>query len=210
MSNLTILELYQIFNGIRNTPVNNFIEPEVMANASDSVSQIIGILLARNSYDIFIPLSGKVVALNIRDLLGIRNITSTKPINVGKIIPTLNPKSRIMEAARLMSLYRLRALPVVEKNEIIGKISAKKIVESIRDAMLIAHMRKTSASDVMTPRPIVINKTDKIASAKTIMKRRRIDHLPVVQERLLVGMITSKDIIQIMSRSERLVEGHLE
>ena len=204
MSNLTILELYEIFNGIRNTPVNNFIEPEVMTNASDSVSQIIGILLARNSYDIFIPLSGKVVALNIRDLLGIRNITSTKPITVGKIIPTLNPKSRIMEAARLMSLYRLRALPVVEKNEIIGQISAKKIVESIRDAMFIAHMRKTSASELMSPRPIVINKTDKIASAKTIMKRRRIDHLPVVQERRLVGMITSKDIIEIMSRSERI------
>ena len=204
MSNLTILELYQVFNGIRNTPVNNFIEPEVMANASDSVSQIIGILLARNSYDIFIHLSGKVAALNIRDLLGIRNITSTKPITVGKIIPTLNPKSRIMEAARLMSLYRLRALPVVEKNEIIGQISAKKIVESIRDAMLVAHMRKTSASDVMTPSPIVINKTDKIAFAKTIMKRRRIDHLPVVQENRLVGMITSKDIIEIMSRSERI------
>ena len=201
---MTILELYQIFNGIRNTPVTNFIEAEVMANASDSVSQIIGNLLARNSYDIFIPLSGKVLALNIRDLLGIRNITSTKPITVAKIIPTLNPKSSIMEAARLMSLYRLRAVPVVIKNEIIGQISAKKIVESIRDAMLVAHMRKTSASDVMTPSPIVINKRDKIASAKTIMKRRRIDHLPVVQERRLVGMINSKDILEIMSRSERI------
>jgi len=93
---MTILELYQIFNGIRNTPVTNFIEAEVMANASDSVSQIIGNLLARNSYDILIHLSGKVLALNIRDLLGIRNITSTKPITVAKIIPTLNPKSSIM------------------------------------------------------------------------------------------------------------------
>jgi CBS domain-containing protein len=204
MSNLTILELYQIFNGIRNTPVNNFIEPEVMANASDSVSQIIGILMERNSYDIFIPLSGKVAALNIRDLLGIRNITSTNPATVGKIIPTLDSESRTMEAARLMSLYRLRALPILEKNEIIGQISAKRIVQAIRDAMLVAHIRKTSTSDVMTPSPIVISKTDKIASAKAIMKRRRIDHLPVVQERRLVGMVTSKDIIEVMLRSERI------
>ncbi len=48
--------------------------------------------------------------------------------------------------------------------------------------MLVAHIRKTTASDVMTPSPVVISNTDKIASAKTIMKRRRIDHLPVVQE----------------------------
>ena len=123
---------------------------------------------------------------------------------MGKIIPTLNSESRTVEAARLMSLYRLRALPILEKNQIIGQISAKKIVEAIRDAMLVAHIRKTSTSDIMTPSPIVINKTDKIASAKAIMKRRRIDHLPVVQERRLVGMITSKDIIEIMLKSERI------
>ncbi len=137
ISDLTILELYQIFNGIRNTPVNNFIEPEVMANASDSVSQIIGILMERNSYDIFIPLSGKVALLNIRDLLGIRNITSTNPTTLGKIIPTLNSESRTMEAARLMSLYRLRALPILEKNEIIGQISARKLLNQFEMLCLL-------------------------------------------------------------------------
>ena len=160
--------------------------------------------MENNAYDIFIPLSGTIAAINIRDLLGIRNINSANPSTVGKTIPTLNSESRTVEAARLMSLYRLRALPILEKNQIIGQISAKKIVQAIRDAMLVAHIRKTSTSDIMTPSPIVINKTDKIASAKAIMKRRRIDHLPVVQERRLVGMITSKDIIEVMLKSERI------
>jgi CBS domain-containing protein len=201
---MSISDLYQSFNDLRNTAVSNFIEPEVIADASNSISQIIGILMDSNSYDIFVPLSGKVAALNIRDFLGIRNITSANPVTVGKIIPTLNSDSRTAEAARLMSLYRLRALPLVEKNEIIGQISAKRIVQAIRDTMLVSHIPKTSTSDIMTPSPIVISKTDRISSAKTIMKRRRIDHLPVLQEHRLVGMLTSKHIIEIMLRSERI------
>ena len=204
MSTLTILELYPFLSETRNTLVSNFMEPAVTANGTDTISQIIGVLMEDNAYDIFIPLSGKIAAINIRDLLGIRNINSANPSTVGKIIPTLNSESRTVEAARLMSLYRLRALPILEKNQIIGQISAKKIVQAIRDAMLVAHIRKTSTSDIMTPSPIVINKMDKIASAKAIMKRRRIDHLPVVQERRLVGMITSKDIIEVMLKSERI------
>jgi CBS domain-containing protein len=56
----------------------------------------------------------------------------------------------------------------------------------------------------MTPSPIVISKTDKIASAKNIMKRRRIDHLPVLEDNRLVGMVTSKDIINVMLPTERI------
>ena len=201
---MSISELYSSFKDLRNRPVKNFIETEVTADASDSISKVIGILMDKNSYDIFIPLSGKVAALNIRDLLGIRNITSANPSTVGKIIPTLNSQSRTAEATSIMSLYRLRALPIMEKNEIIGQISSRKIVESIRDCMLVTHIRKTSASDIMTRSPIVIGKTDKIASAQAIMKRRRIDHLPIVQKGHLVGMITSKAMLELMLRSERI------
>jgi CBS domain-containing protein len=103
-----------------------------------------------------------------------------------------------------MSLYRLRAIPLIEKNAIIGQISAKKIVDAIRDVVLVTANRKTSASNIMTPSPIVISKTDKIASAKNIKKRRRIDHLPVLEDNRLVGMVTSKDIINVMLPTERI------
>jgi len=201
---MSISDLYESFNELRHTPAINFIEPVVIAKASDSISEIVGILMDRDCYDIFVPLSGKVASLNMRDFLGVKNITSANPSTLGKIIPTLNSESTTAEAARLMSLYRLRALPILEKNEITSQISAKKIVKAIRDIMFVSAIRKTSASDIMTPSPIVISKTDTIASAKTIMKRRRIDHLPVLQDNRLVGMVTSKDIVEVMLRPERI------
>ena len=197
-------ELYQSFEDLRNNPVNDFIEPEVLASSSDSVSQLIGFLDHRESYDIFLPLSGKVKALNVRDLLGVKNILSTNPATLGRIIPTLHPQSKVVEAATIMSLYRLRALPVVDKDKIVGQISAKRIVKSIRDNMLVAKIPKINASAIMTPSPITVDKTDKVSHAVTIMKRRQIDHLPVVHEGRLVGMITSKDILQLVAETERV------
>jgi len=201
---MSISELYESFNVLRNTPVYDFTEPKVTADGNSSLSQIIGILIDRNANDIFIPLSGKVAAITLRDILGIRNITSSKPPTLGKIIPTLNCDSKVAEAVRLLSLYRLRALPIMEKNEILGQISAKRIVREIRDAMLVTHTRKISTSDVMTRNPIVISKTDKIASAKQIMKRRRIDHIPILQDNRLFGIVTSKDIMHVMLPTERI------
>jgi CBS domain-containing protein len=201
---MSISDLYESFNELRNTPAYNFIEPKVIADANSSLSQIIGILIDRNSNDVFIPLSGKVAAVTIRDLLGVRNITSAKTSTLGKIIPTLNSGSTTAEAVRLMSLYRLRALPIMEKNEISGQISAKRIVQEIRDAMLVTHTTKISTSDVMTRNPIVISKGDKISSAKQIMKKRRIDHIPILQNNRLFGMVTSRDIVQMMLPTERI------
>lgn len=201
---MLISDIHESFNILRNRPVFDFNEPEVIADASSSISQIIGILVDRNVNDIFIPLSGKVAIITTRDILGIRNITSTQPSILGKIIPTLSSQSKIAEAVRLMSLYRLRALPLVEKNEIIGQISAKRIIQEIRDTMIRTKSGKLSVSDIMTESPIVIKKSDKIPTAKQIMKRRIIDHLPVLQENRLAGIITSKDIIELMLPTERV------
>jgi CBS domain-containing protein len=201
---MSISNLHDSLIKLRNTPVSGFIEPGLIAKASDSVSDVIGVLLNKSYYDIFIPLSDKIAVVNIRDILGIRNVTSTNIATLGRIIPALNSKSTLADAARLMSLYRLRTVPFVEKNVIKGQISAKKIVKEIRDIMLVTSNKKISASDVMTPNPIVIGISDKIASAKTIMKRKRIDHLPVLQDNRLVGIITSKDIMELILEPERI------
>lgn len=201
---MSISAIYENFKELRNTEVQHYIEPPVIADANNSVSQIIATLIDSNTNEAFIPLSGKVAAISTRDILGIRNITSTRPSVFGKIIPTLNSDSTVAEGVRLMSLYRLRALPVMDKGEIMGQVSAKRIIQEIRDALLVTRTGRISTSDIMTPRPAVIGKTDKIPSAKQLMKRRRIDHLPVLEDNRLAGILTSKHIIQLMLPTERI------
>ena len=71
-------------------------------------------------------------------------------------------------------------------------------------------INRISSSDIMTPNPTSIISKDKVSSAKGIMVRHRIDHLPVVEKQqrgvaTLVGMITSSHIMQRgMHTSERI------
>lgn len=205
--------------------------PPVVSNTNTTISKIIGILKERNAYDIFIHLVGTaVICINVRDILSVLDISATKPSVLGKRIPALTLRDNIGHAARLMSLYRLRALPVIESHhgEIIGQISAKGIIKAMIESRIFrsrnaekksevraAAMENTdinsminriSSSDIMTPNPTTIVSKDKISTAKGIMVRHRI----VCEEKQrgivsLVGLITSSHIMQSgMSTSDRI------
>lgn len=228
-------QLQSSLQEFRKLEVKSLIEyPPVVSDTDTTISKIIGILKERNAYDIFIHLAGTaVIGINVRDILSVRDISATRPSIVGKRIPTLTLRDNIGHAARLMSFYRLRALPLIESHhgEIIGQISAKGVVKAMinsktvrsgkavkKSDVTIAAMENTdmssminriSSSDIMTPNPTTIISKDKLSAAKGIMVRHRIDHLPVIEKQqrgvaTLVGMITSSHIMQSMHTSERI------
>ena len=200
---LTVNRIYDHLNVIRSIPVRDLMDPPIMISKDVALSKIISTLDETNSYDVFIELSGKIGALTIRDIIGIKDITTTRPSLVGKIIPELNRDSVISEAARIMSHYRMRTLPVVHNGKIEGQVSARRIVELISKHLAESKLRIV-ASNIMTSDPIVIDCHKTVSAARSIMKRRRIDHLPVVDNGRLVGIITSSDIMKVMLPSERI------
>ena len=200
---LTVNRIYDHLNVIRSIPVRDLMDPPIMISKDVALSKIISTLDETNSYDVFIELSGKIGAFTIRDTIGIKDITTTRPSLVGKIIPELNRDSVISEAARIMSHYRMRTLPVVHNGKIEGQVSARRIVELISKHLAESKLRIV-ASNIMTSDPIVIDCHKTVSAARSIMKRRRIDHLPVVDNGRLVGIITSSDIMKVMLPSERI------
>ena len=200
---LTVNRIYGHLDVIRSVPVRDLMDPPIMISKDVPLSKIISTLNETNSYDVFIELSGKIGALTIRDIIGIKDIITTRPSLVGKIIHELNRDSVISEAARIMSHYRMRTLPVVHNGKIEGQVSARRIVELISKHLVESKLRIV-ASNIMTSDPIVIDCHKTVSAARSIMKRRRIDHLPVVENGRLVGIITSSDIMKVMLPSERI------
>lgn len=200
---LKINRIYDHLNMVRNMPVEELMETSIIISKDEPLSKVISTLIETGSYDVFIELSGKVAALNIRDIIGAKDIKTTRPSLVGKIIPELNRKSVVGEAARIMSHYRMRTLPVVQNGRVEGQVSAKRIVDLI-NKQLVGNKLKINASNIMTGDPLVIDSHKTVSAAMSIMKRRRIDHLPVVGNGLLVGIIMSSDIMKVMSPTERI------
>lgn len=200
---LTINRINDNLGPVRSIPVGELIEPTVIVSSDEPLSKIISTLIETDSYDVFVKLSDRLAALSIRDIIGAKDIKTKRPSLVGKIIPELRMESVVGEAARVMSHYRLRTLPIVQNGKVQGQVSAERIVDLINKQLSEMNVR-VNASNIMTGDPIVIDAHKTVSAAKSIMKRRRIDHLPVVDNSRLVGIITSSDIMKLMSPSERI------
>jgi CBS domain-containing protein len=158
---------------------------------STPLSKVIGALKDRNRYEVFVEERGRVGLLTIRELIKSSNITTEKAGSLAVNVPALSPNTSIAEAARLMIEFRIRALPVIVGSKLVGEVTTLSIMSALRELDL----GNVKASDLMTGQPMTLNVDDAVAKARRLMIRRRIDHLPVMAEKKLAGIVTSNVLV---------------
>lgn len=188
----------QILSRIGKKKVSDFIESANIIHSNESVSKILGNLIKINNYSVYFKNGNKITAVNLRDILSARDVHSQKLNSIAKSTPIIEEGSNIASAAGLMSLYRLRSLPVIEDGEIIGQITTNSIVKAMDHKDI-----KIKSTKIMTANPVNIRENDLVLTAKNLMIRHRIDHIPIVEENLK-GIITSFDIAKILLTADNL------
>ncbi len=215
------LKLYDSLSSLSEQNVNSLMDEPLILENDLPISKVIGILSERNLYESFTVFDKKIFVINIRDLLNIKDIYSRKISTIAKISPVLYTDTKIANAAHIMNYYRLRSLPIVEKDKkIIGQINAKSIIQRIHELATKGSLINNNNSFaslskqilgkvIMTPKPFVIGSNSSVSSARNIMIKNRVDHVPVINENnnSLIGMITSSQIIQHRLPSERIGRG---
>lgn len=187
-----------IFRKIGKQTVSDFIESAHIINSNVSISKLLSTLIKMNSYNLYYKKGNKITAINLIDILSARDVNSQNLNSITKMTPTIVEYSNIEEAASIMSHYRLRSIPVIEDEEIIGQISTKSIVKAMEHTKI-----KIPSTKIMTGNPISINETDPISTAKNLMIRHRIDHIPIIED-TLKGIVTSFDIAKVILTSDNL------
>jgi len=101
---------------------------------------------------------------------------------------TIDIKSDVKEATRLLSYHNIGRLLVVKDKSLVGIVTD--------GDLMIEHERETPIKDFMSENLILINKNQTIKEAAQIMAEHQISGLPVVNDKKnLVGIITVEDII---------------
>lgn len=192
-------ELYKRLEPVRDLKIDEFIDEALLIEPSNTISEVIGLLKKNNEYQAFMKYKeDKVVSINVRDILEYKNITTAKPSVVGKVIPALSYKDKISKAAGLMTHYRVRALAVIDNGEIVGKIDSKRIIGLLNRVEL-----DLKASSLMSSNLITITEEEKGATARNLMIKNKIDHLPVVKDGKAVGILTSWHLLELLVPPER-------
>jgi CBS domain-containing membrane protein len=216
ISQETSRKMHESLKDIYTMKIKDFVENPVLTKADIAVSKIIGMMLKEKVHEVFIQLPDEAIScINIRDILSSTNIDALKSSTIGKRIPSLTEGDNIGNAARIMNLHRLRSLPVIDQDNqkvIIGQISSKRIIKHIYDTLLKKKsnfQKMISAADIMTQELITIDPTDKFDTAKGIMIKNSIDHLPIVETQqdgrtMIKGMVTSNHIIQTLIPAESI------
>ena len=137
------------------------------------------------------------------------NIEDFLKLNKNRQIWTISKDQNVMQALILMSEKNIGAIIVVDNNDFpIGIFSerdyARKIIlkgKSSKDTLL---------EEVMTKELITITKDNKIDQCMEIMTEKKIRHLPILEDKKVVGIISIGDVLKIMIKEQKDLINHLQ
>ena len=130
-------------------------------------------------------------------------------LNKNRQIWTISKDQSVRQALILMSEKNIGAIIIVDNNDFpIGIFSerdyARKIIlkgKSSKDTLL---------DEVMTKELITITRDYKIDQCMEIMNEKRIRHLPVLENKKIVGIISIGDVLKIMIKEQKELIDHLQ
>ena len=112
--------------------------------------------------------------------------------SIGHDVNTVSPGATVYDALALMAKKEIGALVVLEKKKMVGIISerdyARKIILKGKSS------KETLVREIMTSDVIHVSPDQKVGKCLSLMTKKRIRHMPVLEEDRLVGLLTIEEI----------------
>ena len=124
--------------------------------------------------------------MKIRDLLKIK----------GRPVITIAPTETVSAAIKKLAEYDRGSIPVCsEKGELVGIITERDIVRKC--FVSTCTLADIKVEDVMTRGVAIGTPDDDLDYAVSVMKQKRIRHLPIMDQQRVVGMISMRDLLDV-------------
>jgi acetoin utilization protein AcuB len=123
-----------------------------------------------------------------------------------KSVVTISASERLSTVEDIMTLGRVRHMPVVRAGKLVGVVSERDLLRaslsnlsSHRDDERRAFLHVVEIARVMSTPPIVVTPDATVGEAAHIMEEKKIGCLPVLEGDELVGMLTETDILHLVA-----------
>lgn len=127
-------------------------------------------------------------------------------------VVTVEPQNSVATAIRLMRQGGLRRLPVMDEGKLVGIVTSgdlRRITGLSSVLRDLSHenflWQHIPLANVMTPAPITLSPDAPAAEAARLLIKHKIGGLPVVSDGVVVGIITSSNLLQHLIVLETLV-----
>jgi CBS domain-containing protein len=143
----------------------------------------------------------------------VREVMTRQPI-------TVTPDTSAKEALRLLDRHSVTSMPVVNVDgEVVGVVSEADLLRDALPPDSRTHLLPVSddrqhhaqhVEDVMTRHPITVRADLDLAQATELIISTAVKSVPVVEGPRLVGMVSRRDVVHALARSDADIAGHLD
>ena len=134
----------------------------------------------------------------------VKDLLETK----GRDVWSIAPDATVFDALIMMAQKEVGALPVLLGTELVGIISerdyARKVILQGKSS------RTTLVREIMTERVICTKMEQPVDECMALLTERRIRHLPVVEDRQLIGIISLGDLVKSILSDQQFIIEQLE
>ncbi|MBN2423350.1 CBS domain-containing protein [Candidatus Woesearchaeota archaeon] len=116
---------------------------------------------------------------------------------MSKPVISTDKNKKVYDIVKLMDKHNIGVIPVVEGDKPIGIITERDILRRVVCHELNIH--ETNIEKIMTKNPVTVNHNASLLEVTRLMSKNNFRRLLVVKDGKLVGLITAKDIIGMMS-----------
>lgn len=134
-----------------------------------------------------------------------------------KDVVTIEPQNSVATAIRLMRQAQVRRLPVLEHGVLVGIVTSGDVrritgLSSVlrdrsQDNFVWQHI---PVANIMTSDPITLSPDASAADAARMLTQHKIGGLPVLDHGVLVGIITTSNLLEYLIELETLLAGRAE
>jgi CBS domain-containing protein len=116
---------------------------------------------------------------------------------------TLSPDDNLDLANNVISLGRIRHIPIVEAGKLVGLISERDLIGAAANRIFGLKKKSKSAllksvpvKEIMRKRLVTVGPEATIKNAARLMADKKVGCVPVVTDGALVGLVTTTDILR--------------
>lgn len=127
----------------------------------------------------------------------------------GPEVFTIGEEKTLRDVVRILAANRIGVLLVLSsEGKITGIISERDIVRTLDSNP--HNWYEVKVKDVMTHQVLVVEPEDELDYVEQIMTQNRCRHVPIIQNKVLVGLISIGDVVKALSNETNVENKYLK
>jgi CBS domain-containing protein len=137
-------------------------------------------------------------------MMNVRQLLDRK----GRELFSITPGAAVLDAIRMMAERHVGALLVLQGDELRGIVSERDYARKV--ILLGRSSAETPVRDIMSTPVLTVEPEATVEKCMQLMTEHRVRHLPVVEGRRVVGMVSIGDLVKAVIAEQQLQIEQLE